>query len=287
MGTTAKVFIVLNLVVSLVFAISAFCLYAKQINWVEQTRAAVDESNNFHKEATDKIEKLTKEREAQDAKLTEFDKQLEVKRTELDGKTREHLKAVDDTTKAENNFKRASERISDLEAQAKEKDKRNTDIQSRLDAAVKELEAAKKEKDWHQSRAIETAAELVEAENEMMQLAKNNAEMVRRITLLSTQLEKYVTRYGADPETSANTAGVTINGKVLQVEPKLDLVILSVGEKDKVQKGMEFVISRGNNYITKVRVANVYDGMCSAKILDGMTSKGESVKISDSASTLD
>ena len=287
MGTTAKVFIVLNLVISLVFAISAFCLFAKQVNWVEQTRLAIDESNAYHKQATKEIAELTRERNALKEKSAQFESELGVTEEKLRSSQKSCNEALDNFNRAEADSKRKETRIQDLEAQAKVKDQRNADLQGRLDGEISKLKAASKEKDWHQARAIETAAELVEAENEMMQLAKNNAEMVRRITLLSTQLEKYVSRYGADPEISANTTGLTINGKVLQVEPKLDLVILSVGGKDKVQKGMEFVISRGNNYITKVRVANVYDEMCSAKILEGMTSKGESVKIADSASTLD
>lgn len=287
MGTTAKVFIVLNLVISLVFAISAFCLFAKQVNWVEQTRLAIDESNAYHKQATKEIAELTRERNALKEKSAKFESELGVTEEKLRSSQKSCNEALDNFNRAEADSKRKETRIQDLEAQAKVKDQRNADLQGRLDGEISKLKAASKEKDWHQARAIETAAELVEAENEMMQLAKNNAEMVRRITLLSTQLEKYVSRYGADPEISANTTGLTINGKVLQVEPKLDLVILSVGGKDKVQKGMEFVISRGNNYITKVRVANVYDEMCSAKILEGMTSKGESVKIADSASTLD
>ncbi len=287
MGTTAKVFIVLNLVISLIFAISAFCLFAKQVNWVEQTRLAVEESNAYHKKATKEIEELTRERDALQKKSDDFEKALAKTQEELKGSKALYEEATNKFNLANLSSERYATRVKDLEAQIDVKDKRNADLQGRLDGEISKLKAASKEKDWHQARAIETAAELVEAENEMMQLAKNNAEMVRRITLLSTQLEKYVTRYGADPEISANTTGLAINGKVLQVEPKLDLVILSVGGKDKVQKGMEFVISRGNNYITKVRVANVYDEMCSAKILEGMTSKGESVKIADSASTLD
>ena len=287
MGTTAKVFIVLNLVISLVFAISAFCLFAKQVNWVEQTRLAIEESNAYHKQATKDIADLTRERDSLKEKSTNFEKELAVTQETLKSSQKSCNEAIDKFNMADASAKRNETRVKDLEAQIEVKDKRNSDLQGRLDGEITKLKAASKEKDWHQARAIETAAELVEAENEMMQLAKNNAEMVRRITLLSTQLEKYVSRYGADPEISANTSGVSINGKVLQVEPKLDLVILSVGGKDKVQRGMEFVISRGNNYITKVRVANVYDEMCSAKILEGMTSKGESVKISDSASTLD
>ena len=249
MGTTAKVFIVLNLVISLVFAISAFCLFAKQVNWVEQTRLAIEESNAYHKQATKDIADLTRERDSLKEKSTNFEKELAVTQETLKSSQKSCNEAIDKFNMADASAKRNETRVKDLEAQIEVKDKRNSDLQGRLDGEITKLKAASKEKDWHQARAIETAAELVEAENEMMQLAKNNAEMVRRITLLSTQLEKYVSRYGADPEISANTSGVSINGKVLQVEPKLDLVILSVGGKDKVQRGMEFVISRGNNYI--------------------------------------
>ncbi|MCX7935797.1 MAG: hypothetical protein N3A66_11140, partial [Planctomycetota bacterium] len=72
--------------------------------------------------------------------------------------------------------------------------------------------------------------------------------------------------------------------RVLQVEEAVGLVILNVGEKDKVRPGMEFVISRGDQYVGKVRVRNIYNDMCSAVILPEVTKKP--IQIADTAQTL-
>lgn len=287
MSITTKIFIVLNLVLALCVSIGVFAVYGKQIYWVEQTRMAIDDANLMFRTIGKDKGTLIKEAATNKEEATRAKNDLQIvqaKFDDVDKKYKELDAFRNDMEAAKASY---TSKLETLSAQLSVVADRNGELQARLDAEITKNINALKEKDWHQSRAIETAAELVESENEMMQLAKNNAEMVRRITLLATQLEKYVTRYGVDPETSATTAGFVVNGKVLHVEPKLDLVILSVGEKDKVQKGMEFIISRGDNYITKVRVANVYDAMCSAKIVDGMTGKGQAVKVSDSASTLD
>lgn len=285
MGITTKIFIVLNLIVAFFTGAAAFVVYGKQLYWVEQTEKAVASGNTMYAKMDGDIKRLEIElaqlkeksltEKAQIAVLTSEKEKL-LKENGLQTQTIEEksstINNLNDTIK-QNNI--ASERAA----------ARNKEIQERLDAEILKNNAALKEADYHQAQSIEVAAELRQAENEMMQLSKSNAELVRRVTLVTSQLEKYVERYGADPVAGQQTE-VAINGRVMQIEPTLDLVILSVGEKDKVTKGMEFVISRGDSYIAKVRVANVYDNMCSARIISGMTKQGEAIKVSDAASTL-
>ena len=64
---------------------------------------------------------------------------------------------------------------------------------------------------------------------------------------------------------------VPVKARVLQVDENYEIVILNVGKKDKVHKGMEFILSRGSTYVGAVRVRNVYQDMCSATfVLDVM-----------------
>lgn len=285
MGITTKVFIVLNLIVAVFTSAAAFVVFGKQTYWVEQTRMAVAAGNIMYKD----LKSTTMRQEAELNKLKETSMQdkgaIASLTSEKEKLIKENAMQVQNIETAASHARNQNDTLEQLRKINDNLGTRNEALQNKLNEEVSKNSAALKEADWHQSQAIESAAALRESEGEMMQLAKSNAELVRRVTLISSQLEKYVQRYGADP-TMGNQADVTINGRVMQIEPSLDLVILSVGEKDKVAKGMEFVISRGDSYIAKVRVANVYDNMCSAKIIDGMTKAGETIKVSDAASTL-
>ena len=286
MGTTTKVFIVLNLVIALFMSAAAMTLYGKQINWIDQTRQSIDEGNRMYvvlKTDNDRLETALRDVNAQ---LAHEKERATVLTSERDTLRKENTLLTNSLQEQDARAKLTDDTITQLRIMTEKKEQRNGELQKMLDEEIRKNSATIKQAEWHQSQAIEIAAELREAENEMMQLAKSNAELVRRVTLLSGQLERYVARYGADPADATSGVEVAISGRVLQVEKELDLVILSVGERDKVTAGMEFIISRGDSYISKVRVANVYDDMCSARIVDGMTKGGENIKVSDSASTL-
>lgn len=286
MGTTTKVFIVLNLVIALFMSAAAITLYGKQINWIDQTRQSIEEGNRMYVELKTDNDRLETELKDVRAQLAHEKERATVLASERDTLRKENTLLTNSLQEQDARAKLTDDTITQLRIMTEKKEQRNGELQKMLDEEIRKNSATVKQAEWHQSQAIEIAAELREAENEMMQLAKSNADLVRRVTLLSGQLERYVARYGADPADATSGAEVAINGRVLQVEKDLDLVILSVGGRDKVTAGMEFVISRGDSYISKVRVANVYDDMCSARIVDGMTKGGESIKVSDNASTL-
>ncbi len=287
MGTTTRVLIVLNVLVALFMAAAAVTVFGKQTYWVEQTRKSVDEGNRMYKTLKSENERLEMELKKVTSESLEAKKNFESANLERQNLRKQNTNLTNSLKEKEASMRSINDTIKELKVIVSKKEKRNDELQAHLDQEVRRNSASVKEAEWHQSQAIELASENRELESEMMQLAKSNAELVRRVTLLSTQIEKYVSRYGADPDSSVATAGVAINGRVLQIDPSLDLVILSVGSRDKVEKGMEFVISRGDSYIGKVRIANVYDDMSSAKILPGMTKDGGEIKVADAATTLD
>lgn len=288
MGTTAKVFIVLNLIVAMFLGAGTLVLYAKKIDWVGDVKKSVDEANDIYSRNSAELGKVERERKELASKVSALSAENAGKVTTIEGLTESNKLLNKRVLAAEKETKEQKAEFLTLQGMLTKKEQRTGELQSRLDGEVRKNTASVKKMEWYQALAIEAQAELKEAENEMKQLAKSNAELVRRVTILTSQVEKYRDRMGAIADTTkVAVSGPPITGRVLQVEPELDLVILSVGLKDKVQKGMEFIISRGDGYISKVRISNVYDDMCSGTVLSGMTKKGATIKVSDIASTLD
>ncbi len=58
-----------------------------------------------------------------------------------------------------------------------------------------------------------------------------------------------------------------IEGVVLGVSDKVNLVLISVGSKDRVKVGTEFYVLRGSAFISKLVVEKVEDGWAACKEL--------------------
>jgi hypothetical protein len=110
----------------------------------------------------------------------------------------------------------------------------------------------------------------------MASLMEQNLEM-------RVQLRTYRQKAGPLVQVTEGPS-VQVSGKVLRVDETVDLVIINLGEKDKLEPGMELTISRGSEYIGKVKIRNLYENMASAIIQKDMTPKP--IQEGDTAQTL-
>ena len=75
--------------------------------------------------------------------------------------------------------------------------------------------------------------------------------------------------------------GVRIKGKVLVVNRRYNFVVVDVGMRDGVEKGMVLILHRGKKFIGKCQVEKVYNKMAAADlVLDWMQ---DEVQVSDGA----
>jgi len=77
--------------------------------------------------------------------------------------------------------------------------------------------------------------------------------------------------------------GPRIDALVKNVDNEQGLVVLSMGEDDKVQIGREFTVYRGDAYIGTVKVIRLYPNLSGARIL--WLKEGQEIRIGDKAST--
>ena len=74
-----------------------------------------------------------------------------------------------------------------------------------------------------------------------------------------------------------------IDGVVLGVSDKVNLVLISVGIKDKVEVGMKFTVYRGSTYVSKLVVDKVEDGWAACRELTDF--RKEKIEQGDKVST--
>ncbi len=271
MSTLAKIFIVLNMLVGVAFAFASLTLYSKRIHWAEQTQKAMAESDRLY-EAWQKLNtkyieyqgKMEKDKVALEKEVNNLSEQL-------NEQTQDNQTLQETNDRLVKDIDRINDRLSDLRAQIEEKEKRNRDLQEAIDKEIQRASDFKQAKEHAETRVIEVMADLREAENEMMNLAQSNAQMLKKIAIQANMIDKYVSIVGPDPTVKmVGDEVVPIRGRVVKVSEEYKLVILDVGEKDKVKQGMEFIVSRGAQYIGKVRIRKVYPKLSSATFVKGM-----------------
>lgn len=284
MSTLAKIFIVLNLLIAMAFTIASLTLYAKRLHWVEYARLGVIENNQLylmHQHRSEEYEKRIGELNEVVATQNVNIHSLQSANNALTERN-DAIQEFMQRQQAELN--NINSQIVILQAEVKRKEERNAKLQEILDETIQVRNDYRARMEFAEQRVIEALADLKQSETELMNVAKQNAELVRRITLLANRVDVYVTRFGPLDETKVPPA-VVVRGRVLRVEPEIQLVILDVGEKDEVRRGMEFLISRGDQLVGKVQVQNVLEDMCSARILPGFSGRAGEIQVADTART--
>jgi len=283
MSTLSKIFVVLNFVLAVAFMVTTLTLYAKKSNWVEESRKNVELRNALKYQ----LDKLKGKYDGDVAHLNTIlegaRKDAKDKGSRLTEETAEKGKWQGQAEGLRSDLTKQAADINALGAKFATLDEANKRLQDESTAMRAERDKAVAAREFAETQSIETVADLKEAEAELMQLAKKNAGLVEDVLQKDYMIEQARKR-GYDVRSGAAAAAKFVPGKVLQVEEAVNIVILNVGEKDEVKPGMEFVISRGDKYVGKVRVRNIYRDMCSATILPEMTK--EALQVGDTAQTL-
>lgn len=285
MSLLAKVFVVIQVVLIMVYLGVTATLYQHKRDWRNSYAKLKERYKVMANISAKEIDQLRAGIRAKDSFIQT--KQVEVSdlKKELDRQNTDLAKAKADVNTEKNHFEteqRIHKQTSDNWAQTKkERDElqtRNDEIKLQLDAATRRREVAEGQ--------------------------------VARLTQLKTSLEKDIgdlrTSY-ADTRKAlkekelviamVQEAGVNIEGLIAGPPvPAIDarvagvkddvtpaLVLLSVGSDDKVEKGFHFSIYRGSEFVGKVIVEKVLKDSCGCRVL--FTKEGAKIQSGDSAAT--
>ena len=284
MSTLSKVFVVLNFLIAIAFMVASLTLYAKKIHWVQNAHNTAKESNAVKDELQITQKEYEEYQKEMIKKFTSADGARKSLQTQLEGKESDLEREIKTNAQLRADLQDIKTNIGLVETKLKDLDTRNRELQKAKDELQRERDQAVLAREFAEKQAIETVADLKEAEAELLELSKHNHMLVERVMQQDTLLD-WAYKQGFEPKTVLGMGVVpSVTGRVLEVEEAVGIVILNVGEQNKVKTGMEFVISRGDSYVGKVRVRNIYKDMCSA-IIDRKVTK-RPIQVADLASTL-
>jgi len=281
----AKVFVVLNLIVSVAFLVFAANVWTAQTKWQKM----------YEKEKIANVQELA---------------QIQKREVALARDVIHWQRIVDkkdgDITNLKLRFNEARDRELQLQTElatvknARDmKDAENQELQREVRRYAEELQKIKgiviKQQQAvvvERENATRARNEKAELENELntlkqsyATLARDKGEIERDLSRQTSRIEALIAK-GVPvitilQEDASATQPALPDSMVLAVRPEVGLVMLSIGSAQGVKPGFQLTISRGDQYIGKVQVDRVYPDMCSAKVIPAL-SKGE-IMVNDEA----
>ena len=134
----------------------------------------------------------------------------------------------------------------------------------KLNEQLDNLVAARADLVAKKQRIGELETDLDVANKKVNEGTKTMEEQVATIRKLRRDL---AVALGEDIPTTTDGGTTEIVGAVKRVDTEFNYVILNIGRGDKVTQGSEWLVARGDEYIARVKVAEVHQDNCVADIL--------------------
>jgi len=280
MSSIGKVFVIINLVLSVLVLGAAGALLKKTEATKAQVQTAQSERDTA-KADLDKARSEFAEREkalnADKQQLTEAKNDLDVRaqglqnnvaRLEADNQgLRNDVSKINTSLAAiQSSFSTTQQRVVELTDQ-------NTQLnQQMIDAKAKANDAAtaqgKAESD------LQAAQTQIEELQGKLSTAEEEGSTAKKLVEVAKAAGFDATTIMAMPHIEANVA---------EVDEQYGFVVLDKGKKDSVERGFTFDIHRDGTYLGRVKVDDLYDQYATARI--EITAPGTQMKRGDSAST--
>lgn len=280
MSALAKVFVVVNFVMAVFFFGASATLFLTKVDW----KAAYD---TYKKSSDVEVNRLRDHQGELSATNDRLTSDLASRTADLDATSADNKKLTERLASSDNEIKIARDQVNQVNVVQAEQSKqmtaqveRNTALEEQLSQATASREAALGDMAQANEERNSIKLDLDKAQGElhamrvsMDELNSSHEELQLRYNYLAARC----------PGGKITELPPPIDAKIVAVDAKAKLVVLSVGRNQKVAKGYNFTVYRGNSFVGKVLVFEVYPDLSGARIL--FTKEGASVEQGDSAST--
>jgi len=281
----ARVFVVLNLILSVIFLVFALQVWTAQTKWqklYEWERKANIELKDKNQHVLVELTKNNVQKEAVLRGRQQTITTLKVKQNEL----RDQMLGLQgELGKAKAG---AQMQVALNEELTRELNRRSEQLTKKNHIIIKQQQAVEV------ARKNETDArnQKAELENDLNTLRSQHAQVLRDKKQMEQDLAEQTQRityairngvpmemfYGQDVEAYQKPLP---DARVLAVRPELDLVMISVGSNHGAKPGYRMTISRGAQFLAKAEIQKVYPDMCSARLF----LKKADVQVNDQATS--
>jgi septal ring factor EnvC (AmiA/AmiB activator) len=280
MSTIAKVFVVLNLVFSLVIVGAVASILSKSEDFRLKSDNLAKELSTTRTEMQTEIDRVSGDRnnfEAQNKTISNQKADLE---SEL-GTARATAEQVrTDNTQLRNAVDAINNSLATLKAEVADLQTRNKALMDQNDQYRATTATAEKDKLDAQDDRTRIEGDLKRANEDIAAKEEQIARLAAERDNLDAQIKALIAS-GVDVAKIIGNAVPLIEGKVSMVGP--GFVVLSIGENEQVKVGYPFHVYRGGDYIGQVVVDKVLPDTSTARIT--LTNQNAQFMAMDSATT--
>ena len=280
MSMFAKIMVVVNLILAVIFLAAAGTLHGAAESWKARheklAEAAKKEKGDLEAVVKQKESDVSAAREAQKSSSDRAIAAEAVQKNLNEGNA--NLKTEIDRVKAEN--ERLVANGGDLAKTVQDLNGRNKELSDQIATATAEKRAAQDENATLKENLARETTRADDAEKNVAAGEAKNAKLSDDNDRIGTELAAYKKYYPALPGAGAMAA---VTGVVSAASAKDDVYVISVGSKDKVEVGYEFTVFRGNEYVSTIVVDAVYPTYSAGRTKPGM--KKSDVRPGDSVTT--
>src|SRR5262245_45297443 len=282
MSTIGRLFVFVNLVLSVVFLTCGAFLLAKSDDYRGKLGQEKKERSEEVAQLKTRITQLDAEKngarnDAENARLKAT--QAETERDQLNGRI----------TKAEAENGRLGTEVAKIATVLENFRKNNEDLQATVEKNRKELETMAADRDAAKKKQEDAENSLAQANESGKSLDATKSSLMEQVTKLTEQLTGarnalaiYSERTGISLDQVAQ-APPLINGNVTQVAADVKLIELNVGADANMKKGYSVVIYHGNQYKGEAIVEDVQPKFSTARIVKMMPNR--KIETGDSVTT--
>jgi hypothetical protein len=278
MGTFAKIFIVVNLVLAVIVLGAGAALLGTAESWkaryqnddvsaltadAENRDWRPDETRIFNQNVVDALKLNAGEVDGLKKKIDEL-------KSQLLGKTTEKERLEEKLQNAETEWKLIAQKYNQmqedfgahvkafkaLEKQLADARTEAKDMQDRVDQATADALAAKQAREEVESNLARTEGQLKQSQEALAAAEKSNTQLGEEKVAVENELAMYKDVYGAMEGAKAMEA---VEGVVTGVDEDLNIVLISVGKDDNVAVGYTFKVFRGKEFVGMLIIDRVGD----------------------------
>lgn len=283
MSTMSKVFVILNLVLSLVLVGTNASILSKN----DEYKKKFEDSETGRKNDKEAADKKLNDANGEKDRVNQENRGLQNQKSDLDSQLQAQ-KSISEQVRNDNNQLRNS--VESINGALKNVQNELGDLQTRNKALMDSNESLKKETADAKKAQMDAEEDRARVEGDLKRASDDVAEKERQIKTVSDERDNLkatieaLTKLGVDVPALVGNNVPLIEGKVSAVGPNSTFVVLSVGQNEGVKVGFAFHVYRGSEYIGRVVVDNVLPDSATARVTF-KNSKGAEFQAMDSATT--
>ncbi len=265
MSTATKWLLAVLVVFNLFLAALMSLLYGYRVSYKNELQQQKQALANVKEKKNNRISDLEAQRNNLQERASTLNEQLTSKQEQIDELENQRDKFKNDASEARSRATDLNTQVSNLQNEISQLEDEKQNLQNQLENSKSRIAELENQKETISSRLSEVEANLRQKQVSLSELQERFVKTKSELKDTEKQLATYQDQYGV---ISGATSAPAVEGNVRAVNPDRNIVLVNLGSKDGVEKGMRFSVIRGNQYVTEIEVVESYDTWAAARSIE-------------------